>query len=69
MGNEIVKIREAIWNMFPNMWGLNIIFLKGDKELTTGKFQVNLMSGHVKKIEVRYEHKTGKLELKEDFAC
>jgi len=61
----IIKIREALWELFPNMWGFNIVWLKSRKDYTEGVFTVNLMSGHIKKLEVRYENKTNNLEIKE----
>ena len=61
--DKIVQIREALYDFMPNMWGFSIIEYKWDGKTSHGIFQVNLMSGHNKRIEVKAEG--DKLEIKE----
>lgn len=61
----IVKIREAIYSMFPNMSYLTINHLTHTKELTTGEITIHLLSGQIKILLVSYLPKTHTIELKE----
>ena len=62
---EIVKIREAIWNMFPNMWGFDINYYKRDNNGAEGQFTINMMSGHIKVLNIKYNKEKDTLEIKE----
>jgi len=62
---DIVKIREAIYSLFPNMAYLSINHLSHTKEITTGEITIHLLSGQIKICLVSYIPKTDKFELKE----
>ncbi len=63
MSDKIIQIREALYSFMPSMYGFNIINYKWDGKVAHGIFQVNLMSGHTKRIEVKIENDI--LEIKE----
>ena len=64
---EIIKIREAIWNMFPNICGFDIIDYRRTNESAIGRFRVNLMSGHTKVLQIEYESKNDSLKINEEM--
>ena len=66
MTNEdIIKIREAIYSMFPNLACLTINHLSHTKEITTGEMTIHLLNGQIKVILVSYLPKEDSLEFKE----
>lgn len=66
MTNEdIVKIREAIYSMFPNIASITINSLSHTKELTHGEMTIHLLSGQIKILLVSYLANEDKLEIKE----
>lgn len=66
MTNEdIVKIREAIYSMFPNTANLTVNSLSHTKELTYGEITIHLLSGKIKILLVSYLPNEDKLEIKE----
>ncbi len=62
---DIVKIRELIYSMFPNIANLHINHLIHKKELTTGEITIHLLNGQIKICLISYIPETDKFELKE----
>lgn len=65
MNEEIVKIREAIWSMFPNMATIRVNEISHTKEITTGEITIGLLNGQIKILLISYLPKEDKLEIKE----
>jgi len=60
---KIMKIREAIWNMFPNIFDFNVIRYSERGNDCSGEFVVRLMSGEYKELTAKYDSKTDEFEI------
>ncbi len=65
VNEDIVKIRERMYSIFPNIAYLTFNRLTHEKEITTGDITLHLLDGKIKICSVSFVPKTDKFELRE----
>jgi len=63
--NTMSRVRETTYGMFPQTYTLSVIHLKSNKKIIEGAVRVQLMTGHRKEINVRFDLKKDELIIKE----
>ena len=63
MKDKIVIIREAMYDMFPQMYNFCVLNYSQDKEKAEGTFLINLLTGKTKKVYAKINKDN--LEIKE----